>query len=90
MSTERTYVVDRIEGELIVLIDESSGDKENMGSWELPVIDEGDVLVVQLESDKPKWGTAKVLDEETKRRRAEASRDIEDLEKRDPGGEVAL
>lgn len=90
MSTERTYVVDRIEGELIVLIDESSGDKENMGSWELPVVDEGDVVVVQMENDKPKWGTAEILDEEAKKRRAKASREIEDLEKRDPGGDVAL
>ena len=60
MSTEKTYVVDRIEGELVVLVDKEADEKVNMDSWELPPVEEGDVLTVQLEGGKPKWGTVSV------------------------------
>jgi hypothetical protein len=91
MSTERKYVVDRIEGELVVLVDDESGDKANLDSWELPAVDEGTVLAVELDANsKPKWGTASVLTGETKRRMEQGERQIEDMKKRDPGGDVAL
>jgi len=90
MPTERTYVVDRIEGELIVLVDDSGGDKVNMDSWELPVVNEGDVLVVQLQNDKPQWGKVTVLPEEARKRYEESRKQIEELKKRDPGGDIEL
>ena len=91
MSTERKYVVDRIEGELVVLVEDDTGDKVNLDSWELPALDEGTVLAVELDDNaKPKWGTATVLIDETKRRAEQAGRVIEDLKKRDPGGNVSL
>ncbi len=60
MSDERKYVVDRIEGELVVLVDGESGDKANKDSWELPVVDVGDVVKVTLKNGKPQWNTATV------------------------------
>ena len=61
MSDERKYVVDRIEGELIVLVDEESGDKANKDSWELPVVDQGDIVKVSLKNGRPQWNTATVV-----------------------------
>jgi hypothetical protein len=91
MSTERKYVVDRIEGELVVLVDDESGEKVNLDSWELPLVDEGSVLAVELDATgKPKWGTATVLVEEPKRRAELGGRVIEDLKRRDPGGDIKL
>lgn len=90
MPTERKYVVDRIEGELIVLVDDESGDKANMDSWELPVVDEGDVIVVSLKNGRPQWGTATVDANDTKERREKSNEVIEDLKGRDPGGDVEL
>ncbi len=91
MSTERIYVVDRIEGELVVLIADETGEKENLDSWELPVVDEGTVLAVKLDTnDKPQWGSVSILEEETERRKKYGSDRLEDLKKRDPGGDIAL
>lgn len=91
MSTEKTYVVDRIEGELVVLIEDESGDKVNLDSWELPAVDEGTVLAVELDGNgKPKWGSATMLAQETKRRAAEANKLLENLKKRDPGGDIKI
>jgi hypothetical protein len=91
MSTERKYVVDRIEGELVVLLEDESGEKVNLDSWELPAIDEGTVLAVELDNNgKPKWGTATVLAEETKRRSEQGRNQIDELKKRDPGGDITL
>ena len=91
MPTETKYVVDRIEGELVVLIGDQSEDKQNLDSWELPVVEEGDVLAVELDNNgKPKWGTAKVLAEETERRKQQGGQALDELKKRDPGGDVKL
>jgi len=91
MPAERKYVVDRIEGELVVLVDDESGDRANLESWELPVVDEGTVLAVETDANgHPKWGTATVLAEETEKRRHEDKTRIEDLKRRDPGGDVTI
>ena len=91
MSTEKKYVVDRVEGELVVLVDDETGDTENLVSWELPQVDEGMVLAVQIDNNnKPKWGTAKVLEAETKRRAQQGDRRLDELKKRDPGGDIKL
>lgn len=91
MSTERTYVVDRIEGELVVLVDDETDEKVNLDSWELPAVDEGTVLAVELDNNgKPKWGAVTILAEETARRKKAGDSHIEDLKKRDPGGDITL
>jgi hypothetical protein len=91
MSTEKIYVVDRIEGELVVLVADESGEKVNLDSWELPAVDEGTVLAVKVDANnKPQWGSVSVLDEETERRRKHGSEQIEELKKRDPGGDINI
>jgi len=91
MSTEKTYMVDRIEGELVVLVDDETDEKVNLASWELPAVDEGTVLAVELDNNKkPKWGSVTILTDETARRKKEGDSRIEDLKKRDPGGDIVL
>jgi len=90
MSTERTYVVDRIEGELVVLVEDESGDSVNVDSWELPLVSEGTVLKVDVHNNRPQWGTATVDDNEGDRRKEEAKQIVADLKKRDPGGSIEL
>jgi hypothetical protein len=91
MSTEQIYVVDRIEGELVVLVADESGEKVNLDSWELPAVDEGTVLAVKVDdNNKPQWGTVSVLPEETERRKKSGAEQIEELKKRDPGGDISL
>ena len=90
MPAERVYVVDRIEGELVVLIDDETGDQFNMESWELPAVDEGMVLKVNLQNDRPQWSTATIDPEETARRKEDAEQILHDLKKRDPGGDLAI
>jgi hypothetical protein len=89
MPNERFYVVDRIEGELVVLLEDDTGERVNMDSWELPLVDEGMVLRVTIQNDKPKWGTATIDEEETARRKGDAEQTLADLRKRDPGGDIA-
>ena len=91
MDTERIYVVDRIEGELVVLVDDETGEKVNLDSWELPPVDEGAVLAVKLDNNgKPKWGSVSELTDETERRNKLGKERIEELKKSDPGGDVRL
>lgn len=90
MPNERLYVVDRIEGELVVLVDEETGEGVNMDSWELPLVDEGMVLRVSIQDDRPKWATAAIDQDETTRRREDAKEILENLKRRDPGGDVTV
>ena len=90
MPAERVYVVDRIEGELVVLIDDETGDQVNMESWELPAVDEGMVLKVSFQNDRPKWGSATIDHKETARRKGDAEQILRDLKKRDPGGDLVI
>jgi len=90
MPAERVYVVDRIEGELVVLIDEETGEQVNMESWDLPAVDEGMVLKVSLHNDKPKWGSATIDHAETARRKGDSEQVLRNLKKRDPGGDLAV
>jgi hypothetical protein len=91
MPTEKTYVVDRIEGELVVLVDDESDEKVNLSSWELPPVDEGAVLKAKLDNNgKPQWGSVTVLEEEAERRKNSGRERIEELKERDPGGDINL
>ncbi len=89
MQTEKTYVVDRIEGELVVLVEDESGEKVNLDSWELPPVDEGTVLAVKLDNNgKTQWGSVSVLEDETERRKNMGKERIEELKRRDPGSDI--
>ena len=86
------WVVDRIEGDTYVLVEDESGRILELGRGLLSVsVDEGTVLRVPVSEDgELGWGVA-VVDEELRRRRIEdASGILEELKKRDPGGDVVL
>lgn len=86
------WVVDRIEGDTVILVeDETRRTLEVARSLISVSVDEGTVLrVPPTEEGGPDWGLA-VADEELRRRRlAEAREVLEQLKKRDPGGDVVL
>ncbi len=86
------WVVDRIESDTVVLVQDGSGRTLEVSRSLISVsIGEGTVLrVPATEEGGPDWGLA-VLDEELRERRlAEAREVLEQLKKRDPGGDVVL
>ena len=92
-----TWVVDRIEGRTLVLVEDASGrtaevDRESVArEWKGTAAREGTVLRVPVGADgTPRWADA-VLDEEARRARLdEAERVLGELKERDPGGDVVL
>ena len=90
--TALRVVVDRHEGKIIVLTDDH-GDSFDVPSAQLPepCRSEGAVLDVPLDaSGQPRWREARPNDKEQKRRREENRQTVEELKRRDPGGDVAL
>ena len=90
--SQAIWVVDRIEGDTAVLVeDETRRTLEVARSLISVSVDEGTVLrVPATEEGEQDWGSA-VLDEELRRQRlAEAQEILEQLKKRDPGGDVVL
>ena len=88
----RIWVVDRIEADTVVLVEDGTGRTLEVSRSLISVsIEEGTVLrVPPTEEGGPDWGLA-VADEELRRRRlAEAREVLEQLKKRDPGGDVVL
>ncbi len=86
------WVVDRIEGDTAVLVEDGTGRTLEVSRSLLPgVVDEGTVIrVPPTEEGGPDWGLA-VVDEELRERRLAEARDVlEQLKKRDPGGDVVL
>ena len=86
------WVVDRIEGDTVVLVEDENGRTlEVSRSLISGSVDEGTVLrVPATEEGGPDWRSAKP-DEELRRRRLAEARDVlEQLKKRDPGGDVVL
>ena len=89
---QEIWVVDRIEGDRAVLVEDGTGRSLNVSRSLMSVgVDEGAVLKVPVtEEGQADWSLA-VLDEELRRRRiAEAQNILEQLKKRDPGGDVVL
>ncbi len=88
MSTERLYVVDRIDGEVAVLIDEDQGSVDApLDRFQLP-LHEGLALRVPIgDKGAPPWGKAEIDRREADVREAEDM--LEELRGRDPGGDVA-
>jgi len=86
------WVVDRIEGDTVVLVEDGTGRSLDVSRSLISVsIDEGMVLRVPATADgDPDWSLA-VPDEELRQRRlAEAHDILKELKKRDPGGDVVL
>ena len=86
------WVVDRIEGDTVVLVeDETRRTLEVARSLISVSIDEGTVLRVPTTEDGgPDWGSAEPDEELRERRLVEAREVLEELKKRDPGGDVVL
>ena len=86
------WVVDRIEGDTVILIEDATGRTLEVSRSLISVsVDEGTVLRVAVtEEEGPDWGSA-VRDEELRQRRLAEARDgLEQLKTRDPGGDVVL
>jgi hypothetical protein len=85
------YAVDRLEGQMAVLVrdDESTVDVPRSG---LPArVREGSILRVELGSDgKPDWSSAKIDDKERERRLKSAQERLNRMSENDPGGDITL
>ena len=86
------WVVDRVEGDTVVLVEDESGRTVEVSRSLISVsIDEGTVLrVPATEEGGPDWRLAKPDEELRQRRLAEARDVLEQLKRRDPGGDVVL
>jgi len=92
MPTEReSWVVDRLEGDLVVLVSDD-GETAQAPRVEIPPgIREGMVLrVARGEEGLPVWREAVADEEATSARLEEAEGMLEELRKRDPGGDIGL
>jgi hypothetical protein len=89
-STERLYVVDRIEQAVAVLVDDQ-GRSASVPTDRLPPgTGEGVVLRIPFERNVPNWSQAMIDRTETERRRNAARNALEELGERDPGGDVGI
>lgn len=88
---DRIYVVDRLEGDVAVLIGDDSKAVEVRAS-ELPVeVTEGDCLSVPVGADGAEaWERARIDEELGEQRLRENQAVLDELKKRDPGGDVVL
>lgn len=86
----RYYVVDRFEGAIAVLVgDDRSSHDVPRGS--LPAgVEEDFVLRVPVVAGKPQWARAVIDHAERQRRLARSKAALEELKRRDPGGDIKL
>jgi len=89
---ELVWVVDRIEGERVVLLEDASGRTAEVGRSGIGVpVREGTVLRVPVaDSGTLVWQKARRDDDAERARRDEAREILDDLRGRDPGGDVEL
>jgi hypothetical protein len=85
------YAVDRLEGNIAVLVGDS-GDTIDMPRVELPKgLREGSVLRVRFGAQNlPDWSSAVIDKEEEKRRLREARKMLDEMKRSDPGGDIKL
>ena len=85
------YAVDRLEGQMAVLVgdDESTVD---LPRRDLPArVREGTILRVELGADgRPDWASAKIDDQERERRLKGAQERLNRMSESDPGGDIKL
>jgi hypothetical protein len=91
MPLELYYTVDRIRKGRAILVGDA-GDESEVVLGDLPAaLTEGDVLRVPLDKEGASdWAAARIDTEETERRRREARRILQELRRRDPGGDIDL
>jgi hypothetical protein len=91
MNTEQHYAVDRIRHRTALLVDDQQR-QTLVPTSRLPrELAEGQVLLVPVdEAGTADWGRARIDEAESARRTAQAEEGIEELKKRDPGGDVEL
>lgn len=89
---DRLWVVDRIEGERVVLVEDATGRTAEVGRSGIGVsVREGAVLRVPASgSGTLEWQSARLDEAAEQARRDEAEEILDDLRSRDPGGDVAL
>jgi hypothetical protein len=89
---ERVWVVDRIEGEKVILVEDETTATAEVGRSGIGVaVREGTVLRVPLSpSGTLVWVDARADDGEEQVRREEGRRIQDELRERDPGGDVEL
>ena len=92
MSTElRHFVVDRVEGDTVVIEGDDGAVYEVDRSRVPDPVKEGAVLRIRLASDGSLDDTQIQLDEHERARRLERAGELlDELRKRDPGGDVVL
>lgn len=93
MTDERAlWIVDRIEGERVVLVEDATDRTAEVGRSGIGVaVREGAALRVPvLASGKLDWLGAHRDEAEEEARRDEARRILDDLRRRDPGGDVSF
>lgn len=85
------YAVDRLEGNIAVLVSDA-GDTIDMPRVELPSgLREGSVLRVRFGAQNlPDWSRAVIDKEEENRRLREAQDTLDELKRSDPGGDIKL
>jgi len=86
------YAVDRFEGDIAVLVADDAATLE-VDRSELPDgAGPGSVVRVSLseESGRPDWASAELAEEEAAARLKKAREVLEELKKRDPGGDISL
>src|SRR6266566_7288125 len=85
------YAVDRLEGQMVVLV----GDDEtivDLPRSNLPArVREGTVLRVELGADgRPDWASARIDEKERERRLKAAQERLDRMAESDPGGDITL
>ncbi len=88
---KRIWAVDRIEGEVAVLVSDTSNRIVEVNLKKLPEgMKEKSILRVFERKDQPVWSSA-VLDESIEVQKESDGEDIvEDLKQRDPGGDIII
>ena len=88
---KRIWAVDRIEGDIAVLVSDADSRAVQVSLTKLPEgTEEKSILHVFERRDQPVWNSA-VLDESIQIEKESDSEEIvEDLKQRDPGGDITI
>jgi hypothetical protein len=88
---KRIWAVDRIEGDIAVLVSDADSKAIQVSLTKLPDgTEEKSILHVFERRDQPVWNSA-VLDESIEVQiESEAEAIVEDLKQRDPGGDITI
>ena len=87
----RTWVIDRVEGRVAVLVADDDGSRTEVPLAHLPAgVGEGAVLAVPQSDRRPAWEGARVDEGLRQARLDEAERALDRLRRRDPGGDISL